>query len=40
MLPKNRLASKLLTKLKVYPDAAHGHAAQKPEVLTITGGKS
>ena len=40
MLPKNRLASKLLTKLKVYPDAAHGHAAQKPEVLKITGGKS
>jgi len=40
MLPKNRLASRLLTKLKVYADDKHGHAAQKPEVLTITGGKS
>lgn len=40
MLPKNKLSYKLLTKLKVYPDATHGHAAQKPEVLTIRGGKS
>lgn len=28
MLPKNRLADKLLTKLKVYPGAEHPHAAQ------------
>jgi large subunit ribosomal protein L13 len=40
MLPKNKLSYKLLTKLKVYADAKHGHAAQKPEVLKITGGKS
>lgn len=40
MLPKNKLSYKLLTKLKVYADAQHGHAAQKPEVLKITGGKS
>ena len=40
MLPKNKLSYKLLTKLKVYPDASHDHAAQKPEVLKITGGKS
>lgn len=40
MLPKNKLSYKLLTKLKVYADANHGHAAQKPEVLKITGGKS
>jgi len=40
MLPKNKLSYKLLTKLKVYPDASHGHAAQKPEVLKIKGGKS
>ncbi len=40
MLPKNRLADRLLTKLKVYPGAEHPHAAQltvkpkkdKPEV--------
>jgi large subunit ribosomal protein L13 len=40
MLPKNKLSYKLLTKLKVYADANHGHAAQKPEVLKITGGRS
>ncbi len=28
MLPKNRLADKILTKLKVYPGAEHPHAAQ------------
>jgi len=35
MLPKNKLSYKLLTKLKVYPDAKHNHAAQKPELLKI-----
>jgi large subunit ribosomal protein L13 len=40
MLPKNKLSYKLLTKLKVYADGSHGHAAQKPEALKITGGKS
>jgi len=35
MLPKNRLADKLLTKLKVYPDGTHRHLAQKPEILKI-----
>src|SRR5512137_484547 len=30
MLPKNRLGSKLLTKLKVYKGSAHPHAAQRP----------
>jgi large subunit ribosomal protein L13 len=30
MLPKNKLADKLLTKLKVYRGAEHPHAAQKP----------
>lgn len=40
MLPKNKLSYKLLTKLKVYADANHGHTAQKPEVLKITGGRS
>ncbi len=30
MLPKNRLGSKLLTKLKVYVGAEHPHLAQRP----------
>jgi large subunit ribosomal protein L13 len=33
MLPKNRLAAKQLTKLKVYTGPEHPHAAQKPEEL-------
>ena len=32
MLPKNRLARRLITKLKVYPGAEHPHAAQKAEL--------
>ncbi len=31
MIPKNRLGSRLLTKLKVYKGPDHPHAAQKPE---------
>ena len=30
MLPKNKLGSKMLTKLKVYSDKEHGQEAQKP----------
>ena len=33
MLPKNRLARKMLTKLKIYADSNHPHEAQNPEVL-------
>src|SRR5216117_4206440 len=33
MVPKNRLGRVLLTKLKVYKDDQHPHAAQKPEPL-------
>lgn len=33
MLPKNRLAEDLLTKLKVYKGDSHPHAAQKPVEL-------
>jgi large subunit ribosomal protein L13 len=33
MIPKNRLGSRLLTKLKVYKGAAHPHAAQQPATL-------
>ena len=35
MLPKNRLGSRLYTKLKVYAGAAHPHQAQQPESLRI-----
>jgi large subunit ribosomal protein L13 len=35
MLPKNRLASKILTKLKVYPGANHPHDAQQPQPFPI-----
>ena len=36
MLPKNRLGTKLLTKLKVYKGNEHPHAAQKPEPLILS----
>ena len=35
MLPKNKLASKLLKKLKVYPDENHPHKAQSPKPLEV-----
>ena len=35
MLPKNRLARKQLTKLKVYAGPEHPHEAQKPTKLEI-----
>ncbi|MFC1567385.1 50S ribosomal protein L13 [Thermodesulfobacteriota bacterium] len=35
MLPKNRLGSKLLKKLKVYAGDKHPHEAQQPEVLAL-----
>ena len=31
MLPKNKLASKMLSKLKIYAGAEHPHQAQNPE---------
>ena len=36
MLPRNRLARKQLTKLKIYVGAAHPHEAQKPQPLEIS----
>lgn len=33
MLPKNRLAAKMLTKLRVFPGAEHPHEAQNPTKL-------
>jgi large subunit ribosomal protein L13 len=35
MLPKNKLASKMLNKLKVYTGDKHPHQAQDPEVLEL-----
>src|SRR5438309_10494559 len=35
MLPRNRLARKQLTKLKVYAGPEHPHAAQQPQAMEI-----
>lgn len=35
MLPKNRLGSKMIKKLKVYSGSDHPHASQQPEPLEI-----
>lgn len=35
MLPKNRLARRMITKLKVYRGPSHPHAAQNPEPLPL-----
>jgi large subunit ribosomal protein L13 len=35
MMPRNRLARKQLTKLKIYAGPEHPHTAQKPQTLEI-----
>lgn len=35
MLPKNKLATKMLNKLKIYVGDSHPHQAQQPEALEI-----
>ncbi len=35
MMPKTRLGQKMLKKLRVYPDAAHPHEAQKLKPLDL-----
>jgi len=35
MLPKNRLGTKMLTKLKVHAGTDHPHEAQQPETVTL-----
>ncbi|MBA7637545.1 50S ribosomal protein L13 [subsurface metagenome] len=35
MLPKNKLARKMLKKLKVYSGSKHPHQAQKPKIIEI-----
>lgn len=36
MMPKNKLARKMIKKLHVYADGNHPHQAQKPEVLKLS----
>ncbi len=35
MLPKNRIARKMLTKLRVFKGAAHDHEAQNPVKISV-----
>lgn len=35
MLPKNKLAKRVITKLKAYAGPNHPHAPQKPEMLNL-----
>lgn len=35
MMPRNRLARKMLTKLKVYAGESHPHEAQSPEAISL-----
>jgi large subunit ribosomal protein L13 len=35
MLPKNKLATSMLNKLKIYPGPDHPHQAQEPEALEL-----
>jgi len=35
MLPKNKLARRMIKKLKIYRGCQHPHQAQKPEVIEI-----
>jgi large subunit ribosomal protein L13 len=35
MLPKNRLAAKMLTKLRVFAGPEHSHIAQEPEKISV-----
>jgi large subunit ribosomal protein L13 len=37
MLPRNRLARKQITKLKIYAGPEHPHVAQKPQPMEIEG---
>lgn len=39
MMPNGKLGRQMFKKLKVYAGPEHGHAAQKPEVWNMEGGK-
>ncbi len=36
MLPKNKLARQMLTKLRIFAGSEHPHEAQTPEPMTVT----
>jgi len=36
MLCKNKLRAQMLTRLKIYRDAVHPHAAQQPQALAVS----
>src|SRR5664279_3043763 len=36
MLCKNKLRAQMLTRLKIYRDAVHPHAAQQPQILALS----
>ena len=36
MMPKNKLGKAMAKKLKVYADAEHPHAAQRPQAFELT----
>jgi large subunit ribosomal protein L13 len=40
MLPKSALGYKMAKKVKIYKGAEHQHEAQKPELITLKGGKN
>lgn len=40
MLPKNSLGRKQITRLHVYKDENHAHAAQKPEKIEVKGARN
>jgi large subunit ribosomal protein L13 len=37
MLPRNKLARRQITKLKIYAGAEHPHESQRPEPLKLEG---
>ena len=37
MIPHNRIGRQMIKKVKIYAGATHPHAAQNPEVLTLSG---
>jgi len=39
MLPVNKLRDERLKRLKIYTDAEHNHAAQKPQTISLKEGK-
>lgn len=39
MLPKNKLHSDRMNRLKIYNDDQHQHAAQKPTKIGVNNGK-